>query len=117
MHTLIPLLDDPYRIHMQDSSPGNREGNRNADQDMSARKGRQNVKAGFQQMEGIVDSLIERHLSKFEEYSSHNCIVDAVAEKPKNKIGAAIGFCVHLLVLVFTLVIVWTAKPSSSELS
>lgn len=36
-------------------------------------------------------------------------------EKPPNKIGAVIGFFVHLLVLAFTIAIVWTAKPSSSE--
>ncbi len=76
MHTarVSPQRSVPYEDlygPMQDSTPGNKESNRNADQDMSARKGRQNVKAGFQQMEGIVDSLIERHLSK---YSSHKFI-------------------------------------------
>ena len=32
---------------------------------MSARRGKQDVKAGLEQMEGMVDSLIEKHLSKY----------------------------------------------------
>ena len=31
--------------------------------DMSARKGKQDMKTGMEEMEGMVDSLIERHLS------------------------------------------------------
>lgn len=35
---------------------------------------------------------------------------------PRSKIALAVGFLAHLFVLAFTMVVVWTAKPSSSKL-
>ena len=51
------------------------------------------------------------------ELSDHVCIISFLPEPdpPRSNVALAVGLCVHLLILAFAVVLVWTAKPSSSK--
>ena len=102
---------------------------------MSARKARQDLKGGLQQLEDMWSSMAEKHLSEFQaswisgqdlapwsrnqtsyiiivHYSQHVCTDQ---DNNRSTLSLVFGAIPHLFILAFTIFVIWTAKPSSSE--
>ena len=92
---------------------------------MSARRARQELKAGMQEFENMIETMVEKHLSKsnvlpIDINFDHACVhvhllVDPADLKPRSNLSIALGCLPHLIILTFSVIVVWTAKPSSSK--
>ncbi|CAI8058222.1 hypothetical protein GBAR_LOCUS31663 [Geodia barretti] len=70
---------------------------------MSVRRGRQELQAGVERLEKLWDNMVDKHLN--------------APPKPRSTAGIAGGVLTHVAILCFTVLIVWTAQPSSSLFS
>lgn len=72
----------------------------------------------------MIETMVEKHLSKFNKFSMlcmirmiscTHLIVDPADLKPRSNLSIALGCIPHLIILAFAVIVVWTAKPSSSK--
>ena len=92
---------------------------------MSARRARQELKAGMQEFENMIETMVEKHLSELNNWHEYQdlmmyagtCLaVDPADLKPRSNLSIALGCIPHLIILAFAVIVVWTAKPSSSKI-
>lgn len=78
----------------------------------------------------MIETMVEKHLSKlvqiyiiysiearnYHDLMTRTCLVADPADlKPRSSLSIALGCIPHLIILVFAVIVVWTAKPSSSK--
>ena len=94
---------------------------------MSARRAKQDLKAGVERLEHMWDDLVEKHIGE----EGCWCLVHGTMrllychltamyictgkDAPRSMISVALGSLPHIAILFFTAFVVWTAKPSSGQ--
>lgn len=85
---------------------------------MSVRKGHRELQAGVERLEKMWDNMVEKHLSEriihFLTMLSAICFAGSPASS-RSIVGIALGGIPHVAILFFTVLVVWTAQPSSSQ--
>lgn len=69
---------------------------------MSARRGQRELRAGVERLGKLLDDMVENHTS--------------ISTPRRSVVSVTAGAVSHIAILCFTVIVVWTAQPSSSKL-
>ena len=83
-----------------------------------ARRGRRELQVGVERLENLWDNMVEKHLSESLCVGEESLCIVFVSfsdnPTPRSPTGLVLGAVPHIAILFFTVLVVWTAQPSSS---